>query len=307
MPNLIPLLALAWALLPSTAAAHGGVAHGAVAGASWTFDVWIMTPLALSALTYAAGLIRLAPRLDQWRGPIRLRSLAYGAGWLALAAALVSPLHWLGEHLFTAHMVEHELVMAIAAPLLVLARPVGVLLWALPRRPRHLTGRIMRHPAVLSGWRAVSGGGTATVLHGAAIWGWHLPAAFDAAVTNEALHRLQHLSFFLTALLFWWAVLRPDQRGAGAWHLFITMLHTSALGALIALAPRVLYAAQTAAAPSWGLTALEDQQLAGVVMWVPAGTIYVGAGLALLACLIRPSGARPGAGEIAPAGLVDQR
>lgn len=305
MPSLI-LLALTCALLPSTAAAHGGAAHGAVAGAPWTFDLWIVTPLALSGLAYAAGLIRLAPRLDRWQGQIRLRSLAYVAGWLALAAALVSPLHWLGEHLFTAHMVEHEMVMAVAAPLLVLARPVGVLLWALPRGPRRHAGRMLRHPAVLGSWRTLSAGGTATLLHGAAIWGWHLPAAFDAAVTNETLHRLQHLSFFLTAVLFWWAVLRPDRRGAGAWHLFITMLHTSALGALIALAPRVLYAAQTAAAPSWGLTALEDQQLAGIVMWVPAGTIYVGAGLALLACLIRPSEARPGAGEIAPAGL-DQR
>ena len=77
-------------------------------------------------------------------------------------------------------------------------------------------------------------------------------------------------------MLFWWSVLRRSESGAGAWHLFITMLHTSALGALMALAPRVLYQAQTASALAFGLTPLQDQQLAGLIMWVPAGTIYAG-------------------------------
>jgi hypothetical protein len=85
----------------------------------------------------------------------------------------------------------------------------------------------------------------ATVIHGVAIWGWHLPFLFDAAVTSTTMHRLQHLSFFATALLFWWAVVWKSEYGAAAWHLFITMIHTGILGALMALSPRVLYAAQT--------------------------------------------------------------
>jgi cytochrome c oxidase assembly factor CtaG len=112
---------------------------------------------------------------------------------------------------------------------------------------------------------------------------------FDAAVVSVAMHRLQHLSFFLTAILFWWSVLRNSESGVAAWHLFITMLHTSILGALMALAPRVLYTAQTATALDWGLTPLEDQQLAGLIMWVPAGTIYAGAALALAAIWVRHS------------------
>jgi putative membrane protein len=128
------------------------------------------------------------------------------------------------------------------------------------------------------------------LLHGLAIWAWHAPPLFDAAVANIAIHRLQHLSFLLTAILFWWSVLRRSESGVAAWHLFITMLHTGVLGALMALAPRVLYQAQTAAAPEWGLTPLEDQQLAGLIMWVPAGTIYAGAALALTAIWIRQSG-----------------
>jgi len=128
------------------------------------------------------------------------------------------------------------------------------------------------------------------LLHGLAIWLWHVPVLFDAAVDQVALHRLQHLSFFGTAVLFWWAVLWRSEAGAAAWHVVVTMLHTSVLGALMALAPRVLYVAQTATAAAWGLTPLEDQQLAGLIMWVPAGTIYAGTALALIALWIRNSG-----------------
>jgi putative membrane protein len=112
---------------------------------------------------------------------------------------------------------------------------------------------------------------------------------FDAAVTNPFLHRLQHLSFFLTAVLFWWSVLWRSGRGVATWHLFATMMHTAVLGALMALAPRVLYTVQTQAAASWGMTPLEDQQLAGILMWIPAGTIYAGAALAMAALWINQS------------------
>jgi putative membrane protein len=101
------------------------------------------------------------------------------------------------------------------------------------------------------------------------------------------MHRLQHLSFFATALLFWWAVVWKSEYGAAAWHLFITMIHTGILGALMALSPRVLYAAQTASA--WGLTPLEDQQLAGMIMWVPAGTIYAAGALTMIALWVGSS------------------
>jgi cytochrome c oxidase assembly factor CtaG len=179
--------------------------------------------------------------------------------------------------------------MAISAPLLVISRPVGTFLWSMPRHGRVAVGRFLRRRAVTAAWQWVSSGGNATLLHGVAIWAWHAPLLFDAAVVNVAMHRLQHLSFFLTAILFWWSVLRSSESGAAAWHLFITMLHTGILGALMALAPRVLYAAQTSTALEWGLTPLEDQQLAGLIMWVPAGTIYAGAALALTATWVRHS------------------
>ncbi len=275
-----------------TALAHGDALDRT--GASWTFDPWIIAPLLVTALLYLAGSLSLARRARNHIAGL-VRRLAFWSGWLTLTAALVSPLHWLGEHLFTFHMIEHEILMAISAPLIVAARPLGTFLWALPRSARRWSGHVLNRPLMRGVWSWLVRGGNATLLHGVAIWVWHVPVLFDAAVDHVALHRLQHLSFFGSAVLFWWAVLWRSEAGAAAWHVVITMLHTSVLGALMALAPRVLYSAQTATSAAWGLTPLEDQQLAGLIMWVPAGTIYVGAALALIMLWIKNSSrkARP--------------
>jgi putative membrane protein len=258
----------------------------------WTFDLWITGPLFGSGLLYLGGLAVLWSRAGAGHGVRCWQAAAFGAGWFALAFALVSPLHHAGEQLFTAHMLEHEIVMAVAAPLLVLARPAASFLWALPSPLRHGVGRIIRTRAVAAPWRILTTPLAATVLHGATIWAWHAPALFDAAVVNLPLHRLQHVSFLLTAILFWWAMVRRSNRGEACGHLFVTMTHTGLLGALMTLAPHVLYRVQTAHSPAFGLTPLEDQQLAGLVMWIPAGTIYAGAALAFAALWIKRSGAR---------------
>jgi cytochrome c oxidase assembly factor CtaG len=289
------LIALVLAAFGRAAYAHGVVAddlHGA-----WTFDPWIVVPLFTAAFFYAVGSWRLRSR-SRHQPTQHWRPLAFWSGWISLGVALVSPLHWLGEHLFTFHMIEHEILMAIAAPLMVTARPLGIMLWALPRYPRRQTANMLRSWPVRGTWRALASGCTATLLHGVVIWVWHAPILFDTTVENITLHRLQHVSFFASAVLFWWAVLWRCPTGAAAWHVFITMMHTSVLGALMALAPRVLYGAQTAAAADWGLTPLEDQQLAGVIMWVPAGTIYAGVALILLALWIRRSSGKARQGDV---------
>ncbi|MGY3454198.1 cytochrome c oxidase assembly protein [Bradyrhizobium sp. USDA 4353] len=291
------LILFAVMLASSNAAwAHGGTSDGE--GASWTFDPWIVTPLLITGLLYAGGSVRLLRRVRRLNS---VRAGAFWAGWLTLAATLTSPLHWLGEHLFTFHMIEHEILMAIAAPLIVAARPLGAMLWALPRGTRRWSGRMLNLAMLRETWSWLVRGGNATLLHGVAIWVWHVPVLFDAAVDQVALHRLQHLSFFGTAVLFWWAVLWRSQAGAAAWHVVITMLHTSVLGALMALAPRVLYSAQTASSAAWGLTPLEDQQLAGLIMWVPAGTIYAGAALVLIVLWIKTSGEKARPSDVLPA------
>jgi putative membrane protein len=286
--RILPVCVLALCTLPRIASAHGN------GEAAWTYDPWVTVPLLLSGGLYVLGTARLWRRAGLGRGIRCWQAACYAAGWLSLAGALVSPLHWLGEHLFTAHMVEHEIIMAGAAPLLAFSRPVGAFLWSLSPSMRLRLGRASRSPRLRKAWVASTSPLPATVLHGAVIWLWHAPPLFDAAVASLAVHRLQHLSFLLSALAFWWALARRADRGEAAVHLFVTMVHTSLLGVLLALSPRVLFLRQTADAMQWGLTPLQDQQLAGLIMWVPAGAIYAGAAMAFAALWIRRSGLRWG-------------
>lgn len=274
----------------SSASAHSSGASEAGPSLEWTFDPWISGPILTLALLYAAGELKLTKRrarhtMDRvWRS-----SLLFWGGIVVLAVALLSPIHEISEQLFTVHMIEHELVMAAAAPLLVFSRPIGVLLWGMPRRLRSRARHVLSSRTLRLFWRCTSLPAVATALHGLAIWVWHVPPLFDATVSDILLHRLQHLSFFLTGVLFWWAVIWRSSRGTAAWHLFVTMMHTSILGALIALAPSVLYVGQTHHAADWGLTPLEDQQLAGILMWVPGGIVYAGVALWFLSTWIRRS------------------
>ena len=254
----------------------------------WSFDPFVTVPLVLSGALYTIGVARLWMRAGTGQSVKRWQAACFAGGWLSLFAALVTPLHELGEHLFTAHMIEHEILMAVAAPLLALSRPIGAFLFAVPKNWRHWLSRSAGTRWISGPWNWLTRPLNATILHGIAIWVWHVPALFDATVENETMHRLQHISFLVTALFFWWALFRRARRdyGVGSIHVAITMVHTSILGALIALSPRLLYVLQTKDAPAFGLTPLEDQQLAGLIMWVPAGAIYAGAALALAALWI---------------------
>ncbi|RVG00782.1 cytochrome c oxidase assembly protein, partial [Sinorhizobium meliloti] len=262
---------------------------GAEAGDPWNY-LFVVLPLALTALAYAMGMQRL------WSGSARgptihlQRAVCFAAGWVFLAAVLVSPLDRLATQLFTAHMIEHEILMVIAAPLFVLSKPLAPLLWFLPQKLRAPVGRaLVRSVVLLPVRKAATNQLVATSLHGAALWLWHAPRLYDAALAETPVHWLQHLSFFCTALIFWWALLfgrgRQDY-GTAIFYLFATTLHSGFLGILLSFAREPLYRSQGAGAASWGVSALEDQQLAGLIMWVPAGMIYVAAALAFAAAWI---------------------
>lgn len=259
----------------------------------WEWDPFVAAPLAISICLYVAGLAWFWRRAGLGRGVRIWQAGIFLAGWLTLAGALVSPLHEYAEHLFLAHMFEHELLMAVAAPLLALSRPLATFLYALPRGFRlRLIRAVSVHPVQWL-WKRLTVPATATFLHAVAIWVWHIPVLLDGTLRSAFLHRLQHVCFLVTALFFWWAIFRMPRRdyGLGAAHIFITMVHTGLLGALLTLAPRDAYPLQTRDAPLFGLTPLEDQQLAGLFMWVPGGMIYLGFGLALLYAWLSYGGA----------------
>jgi cytochrome c oxidase assembly factor CtaG len=285
--------------------AHAGHVHWLAFASTWTWDPWVVVPLATSLALYTVGVGRLWRRAGLGRGVRIWQAACFAEAWLLLFGALVAPLHWLGGRLFAAHMVEHEILMAIAAPLLVVARPVGAILWAVPRAWRQGSGRLAQAPFVAALWRRLTDPLGATILHGVALWAWHVPAFFDAALASDRLHWLQHLSFFGTALLFWWSLVRGRGRerayGAAVFYLFATSLHSGFLGILLALARQPLYPVQTRAAAEWGLTPLEDQQLAGLIMWVPGGLVYAAAALALAGIWIARSGDRARTEDLAHA------
>jgi cytochrome c oxidase assembly factor CtaG len=206
------------------------------------------------------------------------------------------PVHTLGETLFSVHMVEHELLMTVAAPLLVLGRPLIAFLWALPQPARRDLGSLSRARTVHRAWLFATTAIVAWTLHAIALWVWHLPALFEAALGSELVHSLQHLCFLGAALLYWTSLLRhrhnSESRGAAVISLFATTLHSSILGALLTLGTVAWYPLYSTRSVAWGLTAIEDQQLAGLVMWVPGGLVYMGAALALAAMWLGESETR---------------
>jgi cytochrome c oxidase assembly factor CtaG len=154
---------------------------------------------------------------------------------------------------------------------------------------RKALGGIARINLLRAAWRKCSEPMGAWCLHAAAIWVWHVPVLFDAALANEGVHIAQHSCFLGSALFFWWSVFgRGRPAGASIASLFTTMLHTSALGALLTIAPQPWYAPY-AQASAFGLSALEDQQLGGLLMWVPGGIAYLIAGLYIVAAWLAPA------------------
>ncbi len=266
--------------------AGAGLDAGTVLG-WWSWEPFTLVLLALSGALYALGLARLWGRAGTGQGIQRWQAGCFAAGWLALVVALVSPLDALGGILFSAHMVQHEVLILVAAPLIVLGRPLAPTLWALPRRARDGAGRVARSPAFAATWRGLTAPLSVCVLHGLALWIWHLPALYQATLDDDFLHALQHLSFFLTAALFAWALVhgRFGRLGYGAavLYVFFTSLHSGVLGALLTFAPRLWYPIYQERTGAWGLSPLADQQLAGLVMWVPAGVVFLVLGLALFA------------------------
>lgn len=279
-------------LLYGVANAHGG--GGAVGAApGWTLDPWITAPLALTALMFAVGWRRLRERSARSTRLLDRRAALFGAGWLMLVGALVSPLHQAGERSFTAHMAEHEMLMLVAAPLLVLSRPLAVMLWAFPGPVRRSLGRLGRAAPLQSVWRALTEPVTATLIQATALWAWHAPTLFDLALAHDGWHVAQHLSFLVSALLFWSAMLNPRDRRSGAVGpaplcLFATSVVSGALGAFMAFSTSPWYAgyARMGMAP-FGLTPAEDQQMAGLLMWIPGGLVHAIAALVLLGRALR--------------------
>jgi cytochrome c oxidase assembly factor CtaG len=296
----VPLQASALAVLAcagcTSAHAHGTAAEHATEAVGWAArasgEAPLTAVLALTGVAYAIGAWRLRKRARSSRPRLQREAALFGSGWLVLAGSLLSPLHEAGARSFTLHMVEHELLMLVAAPLLAWSRPLVTMLWSLPSGARRTLGALVRSAPVAGLWGALRTPATATLLQALALWAWHVPFLFELALANEGWHYAQHASFLFTALLFWWSIARATGSrrgyGVGAFCLFVTSLVGGALGALMALSTSPWYEgyARLGMAP-FGLTPTEDQQLAGLLMWVPGGLFHLVAALWLVGSWLR--------------------
>ncbi|HZA20840.1 MAG TPA: cytochrome c oxidase assembly protein [Actinomycetota bacterium] len=270
---------------------------------AWNLAPPVVLGILLAATTYGLGVVALR---RGGHGPARWRVLCFYAGLVVVVGSLLSPLDALAATLFSAHMVQHLMLILIAAPLLVLGAPVVPVMVAMPRRVRRTSRSIERIPVVDAASRALMNPVVVLALHSIALWAWHLPSPYQAAVRDDVLHGLEHITFVATAMLFWALVIGGARRrrlghGPAILLTFVTALQSAALGVVLTFASTVLYPVHAGLTEAWGLSALEDQQLAGAIMWIPGGIVYLGVMCALLAGWMR-SMERPATagGEVRP-------
>jgi putative membrane protein len=286
----ILLVFLVWVGFPvQTALAHDG---GPVAPnelwSAWNWDPLILLSILVPAWLYLHGVRSLWEKAGIGRGVSVRHLVAFFAGLLALFAALISPLDALAVTLFSAHMVQHLLLIMVAAPLLVLGAPPAAQAWAIPSPWRVRLGRWWHQQKRLRfAWRGITKPGFVWFVHALAVTIWHIPLFYQAALESEFVHFLEHASFFFTALLFWLVVFRNGSRGQLNYGLsllfvFTMMMYQGVLGALITFSRSAWYPLYEESTAAWGLTLLEDQQLAGAIMWVPGNFVYLAAFIWLL-------------------------
>jgi cytochrome c oxidase assembly factor CtaG len=250
-------------------------------------------PLLALGLAYAIGYRRYA-RLSHVGTTFRTRGVLFCCGYAVLLVALISPLHAIGEEFFSVHMVQHLLLLLVAAPLLLMSNSMPVLLWALPASERTTLGRLVGRPGrVRQVLRTLTHPMLAWWLFVGTQWLWHQPVAYEWALASRWAHYFEHVTFFGTAVLFWWPVIgaaplpSPLSYPARFAYTFLAWLPNSLLGAGISLSRGPLYHYYVNQAQARNTDVSFDQQLAGLIMWVPGDVLFVSILLALLVGFMR--------------------
>lgn len=241
---------------------------------------FLMICVLLVSGIYMVGLIRLWRKAGIGHGLPVWRAASFLGGMIVLMFALIGPMDKLADQAFSMHMIQHMLLIKVIAPLLLLGQFSSVFLWATGQRAARQMGTAWKHSRRLRWlWQQLTRSWCAWFLFGLCLWLWHIPAFYQAALENERLHDVEHLLFLSTSLLFWWYLLQNGNNwqvryGAIILYLFTTLLHESALGALLTFSSAHWYAFYSSP-DLWGLPPLADQQLAGVIMWLPGGILLM--------------------------------
>ena len=245
---------------------------------SWTFDWTALLSVVVLVVLYAAGWRRARRRKERHRPPL-WRLALFAAGIVTILVALVSPLDSLGDQMMVMHMVQHMLLLDIA-PILLILGLTKVLLRPVTRRVQAVERRagFFAHPAF------------AVIFYAGVLWLWHIPALYDKAQGDGFIHATEHMTFFLAGSIYWWHVLSPirnRRRLAGLGpvaYMAGGKLLVGILGIALAFAPRVIYPFYAHQPSYWGLTPLEDQMMAGLVMALEQSIVM---GIALVVLFVQ--------------------
>jgi len=225
----------------------------------------------------------------------------YILGLLLLAIALMSPIDVLSAQLFTMHMVQHLFLVMIIPPLLLLANPLPYWLWGLPKNARLAGGRLFsRQSRLRSILKKATGPGFVWLAFVIVYWGWHDPNAYQWALRSAFAHDLEHFSFFLVSMLFWWHVVgagpkihRPLSPFARSGYALSAIPPNMLAGLAFAFAVTPIYPYYEAMPRLWGLSVMEDQRIAGLVMWVPGSMMFLLAALIIVARWLQAEADKP--------------
>lgn len=269
----------AFALLAGSASfAHAHSDSDADSAATLQYLQAVMVTLA--TLVYAFGVYRIRRSVGKDRVVSHLQTFSFGWAAILFIVALSSPVDTITDSLFSAHMAQHLVLMLLVPPLAVWSRPLVVGFWALPREAQKSISKSRCYRLLRAPMKWLMQPLVVAALFLGTFSFWHLPRPYAWSLANEWIHAFEHLTFLVTAIMFWELVIEPSGRRRMTYYTTIVYVAAIAVlsglpGALMILSPVALFTAHTSVLAVWGLTPLEDQQIAGLIMWIPAGLFFI--------------------------------
>lgn len=276
---------------------------------SWSWRPEVIIPLVILGALFLNGWRRLRARSGRVSGArflaAKWRPVTYIAGLLVIAIALLSPFDVLVQQLFFMHMIQHLLLIMIAPPLLLLPNPMPFLLWGLPGRVRLGVGGIVN---TVINKESVGGRLLRSATSPFVVWfifvgtvvGWHDPSLYNAALRYDWVHDLEHLTMFAAGMLYWWTVTGAGprlnknlSRIAKIGFILAAIPPSMALGIVLAFSPAPIYAYYSDMPRLWGISALDDQRISGIIMWIPGGMMHFMSALVIIFLILTGEGRKP--------------
>ena len=254
----------------------------------WNFSFSVLICLGSLIALYLWGARRLASRSNLKSG-VNIKKWAFGGSLVALLIALVSPVDVYSNDLFFVHMIQHLILVMVAAPLIRIANPIAEYLWGLPASIRRPIGTLLaKNGAIRAFLYGVTNPLVAWFLFAIVMWVWHIPDIYDKALGSKGIHNFEHLSMFLIGIIFWWPVLgspvlfKQLTFPLRFLYLFLALMQNVILAAILTYTDTQIYQFYADSPLHWGISNSADQQLGGVLMWLVGSMMFAGITIVLI-------------------------